>query len=66
MALGVEEAIRNNTLQQALTVFIQMISTHTFADDALARACVPALSIDPSGSRKAHYFRDNTVVDGAR
>ena len=40
-----------------------MISTHKFAEDALARACVPALSIDPSGSRKAHYFRDDTVVE---
>ena len=32
-----------------------MISTHAFA--------VPALNIDPSGSRKAHYFRDDTVVE---
>jgi len=40
-----------------------MISTHAFAEDALARAGVPALSIDPSGSRKAHYFRDDTVVE---
>ena len=36
---------------------------HAFAEDALARAGVPALSIDPSGSRKAHYFRDDTVVE---
>ena len=40
-----------------------MISIHAFAEDALVRACVPALSIDPSGSRKAHYFRDDTVVE---
>ena len=40
-----------------------MISIHAFAEDALARAGVPALSIDPSGSRKAHYFRDDTVVE---
>ena len=61
--MGVEEAIRNNTLQQALSIFIQMISTHAFAEYALARAGAPALSIDPSGSRKAHYFRDDTVVE---
>ena len=40
-----------------------MISTHAFAEDALARACVPALSIYPSGSRKTHYFRNDTVVE---
>jgi len=40
-----------------------MISTHAFAEDALARAGAPALSIDPRGSRKAHYFRDDTVVE---
>ena len=51
------------TSEQALSVFIQMISTHAFAEDDLARAGVPALSIDPSGSRKAHYFRDDTVVE---
>ena len=37
--------------------------THAFAEDILVRACVPALSIDPSGSRKTHYFRDDTVVE---
>ena len=35
-----------------------MISTLEFAEDALARAFVPALSIDPSGSCKAHFFRE--------
>ena len=40
-----------------------MISTHALAEYALARACVPALSIDPSGSRKTHNFRDDTVVE---
>ena len=40
-----------------------MISTHAFAEDVLARACVSTLSIDPSGSRKTHYFRDETVVE---
>ena len=39
-----------------------MISTHAFAEDSLARAGVPALNIDPSGSRKAHYFRDDTEI----
>ena len=39
--MGVEEAIGNNALQQALSVFIQMKSTHAFAEDALARAGVP-------------------------
>ena len=24
---------------------------------------MPALSIDPSGSRKTHYFRDDTAVE---
>ena len=40
-----------------------MISIHTFAEYVLARAGVPALSIDPSGSRKTHYFRDDAVVE---
>ena len=40
-----------------------MLSTHEFAEDALARACVPAFSIVPSGSRKTRYFRDDTVVE---
>jgi len=51
------------TASRNRSIFIQMISTHAFAEDALARAGVPALSIDPSGSRKAHYFRDDTVVE---
>ena len=63
MALGVEKAIGNNALLQALSVFILMISTRAFAEDALARAGVPALSIDPSGSCKTHYFRDDTVLE---
>ena len=40
-----------------------MISTHAFAEESLVRACVSALNIDPSGSRKAQYFRDDTVVE---
>ena len=51
------------TASRNRSIFIQMISTHAFAEDALARAGVPALSIDPRGSRKTHYFRDNTVVE---
>ena len=39
-----------------------MIRTHAFAEDALARAGAPALSIDPS-SHKAHYYRDDMVVE---
>ena len=51
------------TASRNRSIFIQMISTHAFAEDDLARAGVPALSIDPSGSRKAHYFRDDTVLE---
>ena len=40
-----------------------MISTHAFAEDALARAGVPTFSKDPSGSHKTHHFRDDTVVE---
>ena len=46
-----------------LSVFIQMISTLSFAVDALASAGVPALSVDPNGSCKTCYFRDGTVVE---